>query len=207
MQCFRSRTTHARFRRPMSAALRATLVVLCAVVSGSSPAALADTGPDVREYRIGPEDVLDIAVWKNPDLGRVVPVRPDGKISLPLINDVLVEGLTPTELREVLAQQFLAYISAARVSVIVREIHSFKVSVIGNVRKPGRYELKSRATVLDLLALAEGFQEFAARRRIQILRQDGPTSQRLRFDYDAVVSDGNGDGNVPVRPGDVIVVP
>src|SRR2546426_691193 len=128
-----------------------------------------------EDYEIGPEDVLDIAVWNNTAISRTVPVRPDGKISLPLLNDVQAAGFTPMLLRNVLIKKLAEYIPAPEVSVIVREVHSIKVSVIGEVKKPGRHELKSRATVLDALAMAEGLGEFAARGRIIILRPDGNT--------------------------------
>jgi len=104
------------------------------------------------EYRIGPEDVLDIGVWNNTTISRTVPVRPDGKISLPLLNDVQASGLTPMQLRDVLAKKLAEYVPAPEVSVIVREVRSLRVSVIGEIKPPGRYELKSRATVLDVLA-------------------------------------------------------
>lgn len=158
------------------------------------------------EYRIGTEDVLDISVRNNPELEKLVPVRPDGKISLPLINDIGAAGLTPMELRDVLAEKFAAYIQHPEVSVVVREIHSLKVSVIGNVRTPGRFELKGASTVIDALALASGFNEFAARRKITILRRDGAIQQRIRFDYDAAVK-GDAGKNMLVSPGDIIVVP
>src|SRR5206468_4817575 len=109
------------------------------------------------DYRIGPEDVLDIAVWHNEAMSRTVPVRPDGKISLPLLNDIQAAGLTPMQLRDALSKKLEEYMPTPEVSVIVKEVHSFKVSVVGEVKRPGRHELKSQATVLDILALAEGF--------------------------------------------------
>ena len=124
------------------------------------------------DYLIGPEDVLDIAVWNTAEITRTVPVRPDGKISLPLVNDVQAAGLTPMQLRETLMTALAPYMPSPTVSVIVREIHSFKVTVIGEVKTPGRYELKSRSTVLDLLAMAGGLSQYAARGRIVVLRQD-----------------------------------
>ena len=98
---------------------------------------------DERDYKIGPEDVLDISVWKAPELSRTVPVRPDGKVSLPLINDIDAAGMTPSVLRQELAKRLAEYVPSPEVAVIVREVHSSKVSVIGSVRNPGRYELKS----------------------------------------------------------------
>src|ERR1700704_602132 len=114
-------------------------------------------------YVIGPEDVLDIAVWGNTDVTRTVPVRPDGKISLPLLNDVQAAGFTPMQLRATLAGSLARFMSAPMLSVIVREVHSLKVTVIGEVKTPGRYEVRSRATVLDVLAMAGGLSQYAAR--------------------------------------------
>jgi len=163
--------------------------------------------PDAYEYRIGIEDVLDIAVWNVAELQKTVPVRPDGKISLPLVNDVVAAGLTPMELRNLLTEKIAAYVQNPDVSVVVREIRSLKVSVIGQVRTPGRYDLRGPSTVLDALALAGGFTEFAARRKITILRSSGNTVQRLRFNYDAAVSKGSVTSNVFVKAGDIVVVP
>ena len=122
------------------------------------------------EYKIGPEDVLDIAVWNNTAISRMVPVRPDGKISLPLLNDVQAAGLSPMQLRDVLKRKLTEYVPSPEVSVIVREVHSFRVSVIGEIRTPGNYELRSRTTVLDVLARAGPFNDFASRGKIVILR-------------------------------------
>jgi polysaccharide biosynthesis/export protein len=159
-----------------------------------------------NDYRIGPEDLLDISVWKNPELSRTVPVRPDGKVSLPLVNDIQASGLTPTALRLQLIERFSEFIPAPEVAVIVREVHSMKVAVVGSVKTPGRYELKSAATVLELIALAQGFTDFAARDRIFILRQVNGESQRVPFNYRKVTS-GDEQANLVVKSGDIIVVP
>ena len=155
-------------------------------------------------YRIGAEDMLQISVWKNETLSRLVPVRPDGKISLPLLNDVQAAGLTPLELRDVLARELTGYIPSPEVSVIVAEVRSVKVSVIGEVAKSGRYELKSSATVLDLLALAGGFTQFASRSKIIILRADGAAMKRIPFNYNRVAAEQD---NFYVRNGDIVLVP
>lgn len=162
---------------------------------------------DVIDYRIGPEDVLDISVWNNAAVSRTVPVRPDGKISLPLVNDVQAGGLTPTQLRTVLIKKLSEFVPSPEVSVIVREVHSFKVSVIGEVKKTGRHELKGRATVLDILAMAEGFGEFAGRGRIVVLRPEGKTMRQIPFNYNKVVSNNGALENFFLQPGDIIVVP
>jgi len=157
-------------------------------------------------YRIGPEDVLDISVWKNADLTKKVPVRPDGMISLPLVNDVQAAGLTPLQLRDTLSKKLEAYMPAPQVSVTVAEVHSFKVSVLGEVPFAGRHMLQSKATVLDALAMSGGLKEFAARSRIVVLRPNGNGMQRIPFDYDKVVS-GDGAENIYLQPGDIILVP
>jgi len=156
-------------------------------------------------YRIGPEDILQISVWKNDTLTRSVPVRPDGKISLPLLNDVQAAGLTALELREVLTRKLAEYMPSPEVSVIVSDIRSFKVSVLGEIGRPGRYELKSWTTVLDLLALAGGFTQFAARSRIVILQPDGKTMKRIPFNYNKALAGEQ--ENFYLRNGDIILVP
>jgi polysaccharide export outer membrane protein len=187
-----------------------------AVAAATSSAPAPRVAPVVRkssnvdmakEYLIGPEDVLDITVWKNcPDLCRTVPVRPDGKMSLPLVNDVQAAGLTPMDLREHLTQQLSEYLPSPEVSVIVREVHNFKVAVVGSVKMPGDYELKSQATVLELLARAQGLTEFANRDKIVVLRQNGTKTDRIQFNY-RKVAEGHDQDNFYVRAGDVIVVP
>jgi polysaccharide export outer membrane protein len=161
---------------------------------------------NANDYRIGPEDLLDISVWKNPELSRTVPVRPDGKVSLPLVNDIQAAGLTPTALREQLIERLAEFIPAPEVAVIVREVHSMKVAVVGAVRTPGRYELRSAATVLEMIALAQGFTDFASRDRIVILRQENGESKRIPFNYRKMAA-GDEQANLIVQPGDIIVVP
>src|SRR5262245_31482530 len=157
-------------------------------------------------YRIGPEDVLEISVWKNPELSRTVPVRPDGKVSLPLVNDIQASGLTPIDLRDQVTAKLAEYIPAPEVSVIVREVHSRKVTVAGAVKLPGRYEMKSAMTVLEVIALAQGLTDFASRDRIVILRQNGQKTERIPFNY-RKVSDVAQQDNFLVRPGDIVFVP
>jgi len=161
---------------------------------------------NANDYKIGPEDLLDISVWKNPELSRTVPVRPDGKVSLPLVNDIQASGLTPNALRQMLTERLSEYIPAPEVAVIVREVHSMKVAVVGSVKTPGRYELKSAATVLEMIALAQGFTDFAARDRVVILRQEKGETKRIPFNYRKVAA-GDEQANLVVQPGDIIVVP
>jgi polysaccharide export outer membrane protein len=155
-------------------------------------------------YRIGPEDMLQVAVWKNEAMSRTVSVRPDGKISLPLLNDVQAAGLTALELREALTTKLAEYMPSPEVSVIVSDVRSFKVSVIGEVAHPGRFELKSWTTVLDVLALAGGFTQFATRSRIVILRPEGATMKRIPFNYNKVAAEQE---NLYLSKGDIVLVP
>jgi polysaccharide biosynthesis/export protein len=159
------------------------------------------------DYTIGPADTLDIAVWNNTAISRTVPVRPDGKISLPLLNDVQAAGLTPMQLREDLLKKLADFMPSPEVSVIVREIHSFKVSVIGEVKDPGQYALRRRATVLDAIALAGGFTQYAGRARIVILRPDGTSLKRVLFNYNRMVGAETPPDDLFLKPGDVVVIP
>jgi len=193
--------------RTSAALVLASLIVVGAASGQEAPNGRPHPVAPAGEYRIGPEDVLDIAVWNNTAVSRTVPVRPDGRISLPLLNDVQASGLTPVELRDALMKRLAEYMPSPEVSVIVREVHSFKVSVIGEVKSAGRYELKSRATVLDLIALAGGFNEFASRARVVILRPDGTTMKRIPFNYNRVVSPDGQDEVFLLQPGDIVLVP
>lgn len=186
------------------------LLASVALLAGSSHAqAPSADGVDGRgsapdAYRIGPEDMLLISVWKNDSMSRSVLVRPDGKISLPLLNDVQAAGLTSLELRDVLTTKLKEFIPSPEVSVIVSDVRSLKVSVIGEVARPGRYELKSWATVLDALALAGGFTQYATRSRIVILHPEGKTMKRIPFNYNKVSAEQE---NFYLRNGDIVLVP
>ncbi len=158
-------------------------------------------------YRIGPEDVLQISVWNNEPLSRTVPVRPDGKISLPLLNDVQAAGFTPMELRDALAKKLADYMPNPEVSVIITDVKSFKVSVLGSVMKPGRYEIKSSATVMDAIAMAEGLNQYASKSRIVVMRQNGRKTDRIPFDYDKIREGDSRQVNFYLRPGDIVLVP
>jgi polysaccharide export outer membrane protein len=162
---------------------------------------------EIVAYRIGPEDLLQISVWNNEAMSRTVPVRPDGNISLPLLNDVHAAGLTPMELRDELMRKLTDYIPHPEVSVIVNDVHSFKVAVIGQVPKPNRYELKSAATVMDALAMAGGFTEFASRSRVVVIRGNGAKTERIPFDYEKVRDGDPKQVNFRLQPGDIVLVP
>lgn len=157
------------------------------------------------EYKIGIDDVLDIAVWNNTTVSRTVPVRPDGKITLPLINEVQAAGLTPSQLRAALMAKLVEYMPTPELSVIVREVHSNKISVLGEVRKAGRYDITQRATVLDAVALAGGFNDWARRSKLVIMRHEGSGVKRIPVNYNRIVAEE--DENVILQPGDIVVVP
>ena len=172
----------------------------------AAPAAAARAIVDPRDYKIGPEDILDINVWKNAELSRErIPVRPDGKISHPLVDDITVAGLTTSQVKTEVTKRLAQFIDPPpEVSVVVREIHSPKVSVSGNVRMAGYFELKtSNVTVLDMIARAQGLNEFADKGNIKVIRsgQNGA----IEFKYNDAINGRNG-ANFIVQPGDVIVV-
>jgi polysaccharide export outer membrane protein len=189
-----------------------TVVMLAAFccLAGTAQAGGGVKAPDLESqpgYRIGPEDVLQISVFGNEKLSRIVPVRPDGMISLPLLNDVRAAGLTPMELRESLTKKLVEFVPSPEIAVIVTEVKSFMISVIGQVMRPGRYDLRSSATVVDALAMAGGFKEFAGRSRVVVMRPDGDAARRLPFDYDKLFSNSSPQENFALRPGDIVMVP
>jgi polysaccharide biosynthesis/export protein len=168
------------------------------------PAASTAVPPD---YVIGPEDMLQISVWKNDSLSRQLPVRPDGKVSMPLLHDIQAAGLTPMQLRDKITAGLQEYMPSPEVSVTVLEVRSYRVSVLGEVQKPGVLQLKAPTTVLEALALAGGFRDFASPSKIVIFRKNGRgQTERLRFNYNRAVG-AAGEDNVTLRSGDVVVVP
>ena len=183
-------------------ALGVTLALSFLVGTGMSQEAT-----DQGTYRIGPGDTLEIVVWRSDEVSRGVTVRPDGFISLPLLNDVRAAGRTPMELREELVRKYERVISSPMVTVIVADVSSFDVSVLGRVRRAGRYEFRGPTTVLDVLAMAGGPDDYADMDRILILRPGKDTFERIRFNYSEAVR-GNGNGGVSsVQGGDIIIVP
>jgi polysaccharide biosynthesis/export protein len=159
-------------------------------------------------FVIGDDDVLSINVWKEPDISRVIPVRSDGKISLPLVGEVQAAGQTPLKLEVEIANRLKNYISEPEVTVIVQQINSQRFNILGMVSKPGSYLLANSVTVLDAIALAGGFRDFAKQKNIYVLRQnpDG-TEARLPFNYKDVVKGKNPEQNVRLMPRDTVVVP
>lgn len=157
-------------------------------------------------YKIGPEDVLYVSVWENRELTLEVVVRPDGMISLPLVQDVQAEGLTSAELADVLYQKLLVYLKEPQVSVIVKQVNAPKVYVLGNVARPGPYPLRSEMSILQALSLAGGFTQFASPRSIKLVRGTGLKQEVRKVNYYRLIDD-NGEGNYLLKPGDTIVVP
>ena len=160
------------------------------------------------DYVIGPEDVLAINIWREPEISRTEPVRPDGKISLPLIGDLAASGLTPGKLRTIITEKLKLYMDDPEVGVIVQEVKSHSFTIVGAVAKPGTYPLAKLVTVLDAIAQAGGLQEFAKARKIYVLRRmpDGSRAT-LRFDYKAVIKGNGFQQNVELSSGDTVVVP
>ena len=161
------------------------------------------------DYIIGPEDVLDITVWKNADLSKTVQVRPDGRISLPLIGDVAAVSRTSAELTEEISTRLKAYMENPTVSIVVKEVNSYAIFVLGEVVKPGRYPLKSKTTLLQAVTLASGFTPVASRNKIVIFRfaKDGEPLMKIKASYDDIVLRDGTNQNIELKPGDTIVVP
>jgi polysaccharide biosynthesis/export protein len=164
--------------------------------------------PIANAYVIGPDDVLAINVWKEPEISRTLPVRPDGNISLPLIGDLLASGRTTQQLQELIKQQLTAYLSSPEVTVLVQEVKSHKFNIIGEVAKPGSYVMTAPMTVLDAIAVAGGPGEFARTTKIYVLRVnvDG-TRVRLPFNYKQVIKGQDLTADVELQPRDTVIVP
>jgi len=173
-----------------------------------SPIENFDSGSADQDYVIGVQDVLAINVWRDPELSRTVPVRPDGKISLPLVGDLHVSGLTPRMLQDRLTKELDAYIRKPKVTVIVQEMNSRKFYIMGMVDRPGAFPLASHVTVLDALAMSGGFRDFARVNQIYLLHvlPDG-SRKRIPFDFKAAVLGNNPYRDIEIQPGDTLVVP
>jgi polysaccharide biosynthesis/export protein len=170
------------------------------------PAKVADIHPD--SYVIGMEDVLTINVWKEPEVSRIVPVRPDGMISLPLVGEIKAIGLTPIQLQDQISNSLKRLMADPQVTVIISEVHSLSFNVVGQVVKPGFYPLTRRMTVLDAIALSGGFEPFAKQKKVYVLRTSANGSQvRLPFNYKNVVKGKNANQNIELQPRDTVVVP
>ena len=174
-----------------------------AVKAPPPPQAISQAGP---EYRMGPEDILRISVWENKELTLDLVVRPDGKISMPLIQDVVAEGQTAMELSNTIHQRLLTFIKEPQVSVIVLQVNAPKYYVIGNVAKPGTFSLRTETSILQALALAGGFTQFASPRSIKLIRNTTGKQEVRKVNYNKMI-DEDGEGNYLLKSGDTIVVP
>jgi polysaccharide export outer membrane protein len=187
----------------------ATLLTL-ALVLAAPDAARAGTDPAHGTYRIVPGDVLDVIVWRNKELSLQVTVRPDGWISYPLASDVKVAGATVVEVQKKLEEALAKYVTSPSVTVVVTRVANLRVSILGKVRQPGRYNLDGPTTVLDVLALAGGLTEFADHDGIYVLRASTAPDglyERISAKYSSSTSAGKSNTNVTVMAGDIIIVP
>jgi polysaccharide biosynthesis/export protein len=190
-------------QREMHVVLAVILTLLAACQPVQLSKKLDDAPP--APYVIGPEDVLNVYVWKEETLSRTVPVRVDGKISLPLVNELQAAGLTPPQLQEIVVEKLKDYIADPVVTVIVMESNSFKVSVSGEVKTPGTHRLRSDTSLLQIISMAGGFTEWANQKKILVIRREDGKEVRMTVNYKQMVS-----GKVPVlsvKPGDTIIVP
>jgi polysaccharide biosynthesis/export protein len=167
----------------------------------------SDQNPAPSDYVIGESDVLNVNVWKEPQISQSVVVRPDGKISLPLIGEVQVSGLTPVQTQLLLANKLQSYLTNPQVTVTVTDIRSKVVFITGEVAKPGSYPLLTRTTVLQLITNAGGLGQFANKKGIFVLRTVDGKQQRFPFNYKEVIKGEKAEQNILLRPGDTVVVP
>jgi polysaccharide export outer membrane protein len=194
-------------------ALDPVTIPAAALQTPSAENSIADparTGTKAHDasYIIGNSDVLAITVWKEPEISRAIPVRPDGRISLPLVGEIQATGRTPLQLEQEIADKLKTYITNPDVTVIVQEINSEKYNILGRVGKPGSYPLTASTTVLDALATAGGFQDFAKQKGVYILRRAADGGQtRLAFNYKDVIKGKHLEQNVKLEPGDTVIVP
>src|ERR1017187_365975 len=177
-----------------------------AAASGAPAKSAPTVSPD--SYIIGAEDVLSVNVWKEPEMSRTIPVRPDGMISLPLIGEIKAVGYTPVQLQDIIAESMKKMISDPQVTVIVEKIGSLNFNIVGEVARPGYFPLTRRMTVLDAIAMAGGFKDFAKTKRVYVLRTTANgTQERLPFNYKDVIKGKNQQQNIELQPRDTIVVP
>jgi polysaccharide biosynthesis/export protein len=161
-----------------------------------------------EKYVIGNDDVLSISVWKEPDLTKAVPVRSDGKISLPLVGELQATGKTPLQLEGDITGKLKNFITAPEVNVIVQQVNSRKFNVLGEVSEPGSFPLTASTTIMDAIAIAGGFRDFAKKTGVYVLRKGANGSEsRLNFNYKSFIKGKNSDQNIRIEPNDTIIVP
>ena len=173
-------------------------------MGGDDTKKAATTDPN---YVIGAQDVLDISVWKEPEVSRVVPVRPDGKISLPLLNDVQAAGLTPAQLAAQITESLKKYVTSPQVTVIVTTINSQRVYILGEVTRPGAFPMLPGMTVMQALSSAGGFTPFAKMKSIYVLRAENGKKVKYPFNYKEAIAGKNSEQDILLKAGDTIVVP
>jgi polysaccharide export outer membrane protein len=173
----------------------------------AQPTSQSPVPPDSDKYLIGPADILFIQVWNEGHLSQKVMVRSDGKISLPLIDEVQAAGLTPMRLKEVLTQKFKQFVEIPIVTVMVTDANSFKVYLGGQIVKPGVYTLVEEITLLQLVTMAGGLTEWANPRKILLVRKEGEKERRFTLNYKKIISGEDLSHNMILKPGDTIIVP
>jgi polysaccharide export outer membrane protein len=173
--------------------------------SKNEPDAPSSQAPE--NYVIGLGDVLEVFVWRNEQLSRELVVRPDGKISLPMIQDIQEEGLTVLELRDEITRMFERYINNPRVTVVVREINSYTVSILGKVMKPGVYPITGNTSLLDVISMAGGFTEWAKKKKITVITHHGGKQEKIVVNYKEIASGEDPGQNITLKRGDTIIVP
>jgi len=179
-----------------------------AMASATNPrVAAAVPATDDPDYAIGPGDMLNVNVWKEPDLSGTVPVRPDGKVSLPLLNDVQAAGTTPAMLAATITERLRQFLTDPRVTVIVTAANSRRVYLIGEVVHPGAIPMSPNMTLLQALSTSGGFSQFARIKKMYVLRSDNGKQIKLPVNYKAAISGEAPDQNIALKPGDTIVVP
>ncbi len=169
--------------------------------------AQAEVAADSENYIIGSEDILYIHIWKEEHLSRTVPVRRDGIISLPLVDEIKAEGLTPLQLKEILAQRFKEFIGDPNITVMVMEANSFKVYVSGQIRNPGVYRLRSETSLLQIIPMVGGFTDWANQKKILIIRKEGGKEKRITVNYKKILKGEDPGSNIILKAGDTIIVP
>lgn len=187
------------------------VLVAAMAITGCANRRVQTVKHEEQPYRIGREDVVDVAVWRDPDLSRVVPVRPDGFITLPMAGEVMAAGKTPTELAEHIREKLSPFVQEPKVTVIVREVNSSRVFITGEVAHPGAYPLRGRVSVLQAIALAGGFSDFANTDGIIVIR-NSDKGQQIPVRYSDLISAEQDDDqetmrDFPLLPGDTVVVP
>jgi len=162
---------------------------------------------DSGTYVIGPEDVLYIYIWKEENLSRTVPVRMDGMISIPLVDDVKAAGLTPLQLKELLLAKLREYVDTPDVTVVVTEANSYKVYVQGEVRTPGVIRLRTETSLVQLIVMAGGFTDWANQKKITIMRKEGGKDSRIVVNYKKIIEGDDGEKDVILKSGDIVIIP